>query len=63
MRLTLGSELTVIGKDELGRVAYREFCRFHPNICLGLAWDDLPDTQKAPFIATAVSVRGFHPDA
>lgn len=63
VNLTLGSDLTAIGADQLGEEAYRALCRFHPNICLGLGWAGLSSEQREPFIAAAVAVRSFHPDA
>jgi hypothetical protein len=62
-RLTLGADVSPIGKEQLGEMAYREMCKFHPNICLGLGWAQMSPEQREPFIAVAVSVRGFHPDA
>jgi hypothetical protein len=50
------------GKEQLGRVAYEAGQAAAPGLwCLD--WEQLSMDDRKMFMAVAVAVRGFHPDA
>lgn len=62
VKLTMGTELTLVGKELLGKVAYNTAQKIAPDLAV-YDWEDLGDDDKALFTGIAVAVRGFHPDA
>jgi hypothetical protein len=58
----MGAEMTQIGKEVLGQVAYEAAQRIAPDLAQ-YDWEILPREEQELFIGIAVSVRGFHPDA
>jgi hypothetical protein len=62
VKLTLGTDVSLIGKEKLGQVAYETAQRIAPELASG-DWEDLTEEDRQLFIGIAVSVRGFHPDA
>lgn len=62
VRWTLGAEMSQTGKEQLGRVAYEAGQAAAPGLwCLD--WEQLSMDDRKMFMAVAVAVRGFHPDA
>ena len=62
VKLILGSDVSIIGKEQLGQVAYETAQRIAPDLA-PYKWEDLEEEDRELFIGIAVSVRGFHPDA